>query len=137
MSRAIITEALSLIFQGIQQLEASLPNRAFTIDGRLVGDPGEVIAALEYDLVLHATSQPTHDANSADGRLVQIKATFLIYERYATRKAIGRVLLSFPINELRKLSARVPKHERIARRVPAVNQLQFPDDGSPVLMSNS
>jgi len=76
MTRAAITDALRQIFQGIKQLENAFPNRAFTIDGRLVGDIGEVIAALEYDLVLHGTSQPTHDADTADGRQVQIKATF-------------------------------------------------------------
>lgn len=149
MTRATITEALRLIFQGIKQLEDAFPNRAFTIDGRLVGDIGEVIAALEYDLLLHETSQPTHDADTATGRHVQIKATFkesltfrrvpdyylgfklyedgrheevfngpgrLIYERYALRKGIGEALLSFPISELRKLSAQVPEHERIPRR---------------------
>lgn len=149
MTRVAITQALRLIFQGIKQLEQAFPNRAFTIDGRLVGDVGEVIAALEYELVLHGTSQPTHDADTTDGRHVQIKATFkesltfrrvpdyylgfklyedgryeevfngpgrLIYERYAVRKGIGETLLSFPISELRKLSAQVPDNERIPRR---------------------
>ena len=152
MTRVAITEALRLIFQGIKQLEEAFPNRAFTIDGQLVGDIGEVIAALEYDLVLHGTSQPTHDADTTAGRHVQIKATFkesltfrripdyylgfklyedgrheevfngpgrLIYERYAVRKGIGEALLSFPISELRKLSAQVPAHERIPRRAQA------------------
>lgn len=149
MSRAAITDALRLIFQGIKHLETTFPNRAFTIDGRLVGDIGEVIAALEYDLALHEISQPMHDADTTDGRHVQIKATFkesltfktvpdyylgfklyedgrheevfngpgrLIFERYAVRKGIGENLLSFPISELRKLSAQVPAHERIPRR---------------------
>jgi len=154
MTRVAITEALRLIFQGIKQLEQAFPNRAFTIDGRLVGDIGEVIAALEYDLVLHGTSQPTHDADTVSGRQVQIKATFkesltfrrvpdyylgfklyedgryeevfngpgqLIYERYAGRKGIGETLLSFPIGELRKLSAQVPDNERIPRRASATD----------------
>jgi hypothetical protein len=60
MSRVAIAESLHLIFQGIKRLEEAFPNRAFTIDGRLVGDIGEVISALEYDLVLHEISQPTH-----------------------------------------------------------------------------
>ncbi len=76
MKRAAISEALRLIFQGIAQLRDALPNRAFTIDRRLVGDVGEVIAALEYDVVLHDVSQPNHDATASDGRNVQIKATF-------------------------------------------------------------
>jgi hypothetical protein len=149
MTRAAISAALRLIFQGIEQLKAAFPNRAFTIDGRLVGDVGEVIAALEYDVVLHDILQPNHDATTSDGRNVQIKATFkdsltfktvpdyylgfklysdgrheeifngpgkLIYDRYASRKGAGVVLLSFPIAELRKLSEQVPDGERIRRR---------------------
>ena len=50
--RRAITEALGLIFQGIAHLKQALPRRAFTIDGRLVGDIGEVIAALEYEVEL-------------------------------------------------------------------------------------
>jgi hypothetical protein len=76
MTQEAIAEALRLLFQGIAHLKAAFPNRAFTIDGRLVGDIGEVIAALEYDLVLHNVSQPNHDAITSDGRNVQIKATF-------------------------------------------------------------
>ena len=49
MNRAAITEGLRLIFQGIAHLEKAFAYRAFTIDGRLVGDVGEVIAAVEYD----------------------------------------------------------------------------------------
>ncbi len=149
MTRAAITEALRLIFQGIQHLQKTFPNRAFTIDGRLVGDIGEVIAALEYDLELHEVQQPNHDATASDGRKVQIKATFrdsltfktvpgyylgfklypdgrheevfngpgrLICDRYASRKGIGVVLLSFPIDELRRLSAQVGQRDRIPRR---------------------
>jgi hypothetical protein len=76
MTRAAITEGLRLIFQGVAHLEGAFPHRAFTIDGRLVGDVGEVIAALEYDIVLHEVSQAKHDAVTSDGRNVQIKATF-------------------------------------------------------------
>ncbi len=74
--RESITDGLALIFQGIDHLRKAFPNRAFTIDGRLVGDIGEVIAALEYDVILDEISQPGHDACLRDGRLVQVKATF-------------------------------------------------------------
>lgn len=76
MSQDAIKDALKMIFDAIERLKEAFPNRAFTIDGRLVGDVGEVIAALEYDLKLHEISQPTHDATTSDGRNVQIKATF-------------------------------------------------------------
>lgn len=74
--RDSITEGLALIFKGIERLREAFPNRAFTIDGRLVGDIGEVIAALEYDLTLDPVSQPDDDACCPDGRRVQVKATF-------------------------------------------------------------
>ena len=71
-----LTEGLTLVFQGIERLVAAFPTRRFTIDGRLVGDVGEVIAELEYEVVLHETSQPTYDGTTSGGRKVQIKATF-------------------------------------------------------------
>jgi hypothetical protein len=71
-----IVEALKLIFDGIASLKEAFPNREFTIDGRLVGDIGEVIAALQYDVVLDEVCQPDHDATLPNGRRVQIKATF-------------------------------------------------------------
>jgi hypothetical protein len=74
--RQTIAEALALIFDGIALLKKAFPNREFTIDGRLVGDIGEIIAALEYDVVLHDASQPDHDATTPNGRRLQIKATF-------------------------------------------------------------
>ena len=69
-----IGEALTSIFQGIARLHAAFPSRAFTIDGRLVGDVGEVLAELEYDLTLDEVSAPDHDARMRDGRRVQIRA---------------------------------------------------------------
>src|SRR6266487_3037958 len=74
--RRAITEALAMIFDGIAHLKRAFPNRKFTIDGRLVGDVGEVIAALEYDVVLYEVSQPGHDGITSTGRRVQIKVTF-------------------------------------------------------------
>jgi len=76
MPQRAINEALALIFEGIDRLKQTFRNRAFTIDGRLVGDIGEVIAALEYDVVLFEVSQPDHDGTTSAGRRVQIKATF-------------------------------------------------------------
>ncbi len=149
MSRNEITQALREIFAGIARLKSAFPNRAFTIDGRLVGDIGEVIAALEYDVALDVKSRPKHDARTSDGHDVQIKATFkaqltmrsipdyylgfqlfrdgrfeevyngpgaFIAERYSHRKGIGEFLLSFPVSELRKLSAQVPADQKVARR---------------------
>jgi hypothetical protein len=75
-AHADISSALQLIFQGISQLQTAFPHRLFTIDGRLVGDIGEIVAALEYDMVIDPVSQKVHDGTTADGRRVQVKATF-------------------------------------------------------------
>lgn len=83
--RQDINEGLALIFQGIARLKSAFPSRAFTIDGRLVGDVGEVIAALEYDLTLDVVQRSDHDAITADGRRVQIKATFKDTLTFRTR----------------------------------------------------
>jgi hypothetical protein len=149
MTKAIITDALNLIFEGITRLKDVFPGKEFTIDGRLVGDIGEVIAALDYDIQLYNVLQAGHDGQTSDGRRVQVKATFkdsltlssipdyylgfklhkdgryeevyngpgsAICERYSHRKGIGRTLLSFPINELHKLSSGVKQEDRIPKR---------------------
>lgn len=149
MSKQEIKKSLDLIFKGIDGLKKAFPGRQFTIDGRLVGDIGEVIAASEYDIILHKKSKPGYDADTPDGRRVQIKATFkkhltfttvpdyylgfklydngthevifngpgkIIYNKYRHRKDIGKKLLSFPIDELKKLSVNVPLKQRIPKR---------------------
>jgi len=147
--RTAIAKGLALVFQGIESLQSAYPHRQFTVDGRLVGDIGEIIAELEYDVTLHAVSQPGYDGVTSDGRRVQVKATFkdslgfgltpdyylgiklypdgrydevyngpgqLIYDRFAHRAGIGEDLLSFPVKELRKLSALIPAAQRISKR---------------------
>src|SRR5258707_3800006 len=93
--RDTIREAFALIFQGIKRLSDEFPNRAFTIDGRLVGEIGEVIVALEYDIVLDEVGRPNHDGTTSDGhRRVQIKATF---KNHLTFKSIPEYYLGFKL----------------------------------------
>lgn len=95
--RKTITESLALIFKGIESLRAAFNSeRQFTIDGRLVGDIGEVIAALEYDIVLDETSQQGYDGTTSDGRRVQIKATF---QDQLTFKTVPDYYLGLKLNE--------------------------------------
>jgi len=75
MSKKVIQEALSHIFRGIDMLQKHFSHRLFTIDGRLVGDIGEIIAATEFDIKLDDKGRAVHDAETNDKRLVQIKAT--------------------------------------------------------------
>ena len=51
--------------------------RKFSLDGKLVGDIGEVLAAEKYGLELLSENAYKHDAKEiATGRMVQIKASF-------------------------------------------------------------
>lgn len=52
-------------------------NLKFTLDGKLVGDLGEAIAAELFDLTLCKRRIPGVDAHTKDGRSVQVKATGL------------------------------------------------------------
>lgn len=72
-----IPEAVKQLLDIVGKLRASYAtsNKQFTLDGRLVGDIGEVLAAEAYDITLFDDLQKHHDATCSDGRLVQIKAT--------------------------------------------------------------
>ena len=60
-----VTRRLNDLFKG----------RPFTPDGHLVGSIGEVVAEYIYDLNLEPCSTPQIDAQTKDGRTVQIKLT--------------------------------------------------------------
>lgn len=52
-------------------------NKQFSLDGKLVGDIGEVLAAEKYGLRLLDENAPIHDAEEiGTGRMVQIKSSF-------------------------------------------------------------
>tara|TARA_R110002012_G_scaffold292616_1_gene487891 strand:- start:1097 stop:1558 length:462 start_codon:yes stop_codon:yes gene_type:complete len=92
-----IESGLKLIFEGISALrEAFDGRRKFTIDGRLVGDIGEVIAELEYDLEIDAVSEALHDGTTSDGRRVQVKATF---QNHLTFKGGYDIYLGLKLNQ--------------------------------------
>lgn len=59
----------------VDKLAKAYPKKKFTLDGRLVGDIGEVLVEDAYELELFEDLQKHHDARSTCGRLVQIKAT--------------------------------------------------------------
>ncbi|WP_448041104.1 DUF6998 domain-containing protein [Bradyrhizobium liaoningense] len=94
MSQKQIKEALGHIFQGIGMLQAEFSHRRFTIDGRLVGDIGEIIAAAEFDIELDDVSRAVHDGRTPDGRGVQIKATF---QDHLTFKTTPDLYLGFKL----------------------------------------
>ena len=71
-----IEEALKGLFAAVAMLKEAYPGKPFTLDGRLVGDIGEVVASLAYSLTLNDGLTKHHDAVTDDGRNVQIKTTF-------------------------------------------------------------
>jgi len=93
--RAVIREALDEIFAGIEHLREAFPGKEFTIDGKLVGDIGEAIAALEYDVKLYETEKAGHDGETSDGKRVQVKATF---KKSLTFKTVPDYYLGFKLH---------------------------------------
>lgn len=91
-----IAKGLSLIFQGIKQLQEAFDHRAFTVDGRLVGDVGEVVAEINYELLLDKKSRKGYDAKTLDGRDIQIKATF---KNALTFRYVPELYLGFKLHE--------------------------------------
>ena len=131
----------------------------FTLDGRLVGDIGEVVAEELFQIKLHDKLKHHYDAiTTYEPKLnVQIKATFkesltynhapdyyigikldkeggfeviyngpgkYIQEAYQRRKDIGKVLMSFPIQKLKELSARIDDSERILMKDEVKNKMK-------------
>ena len=58
------------------EMEELYPERSFKLDGILLGNIGEILAAYHYGHKLFKQSVPTHDGEViADGRKVQVKIT--------------------------------------------------------------
>lgn len=53
----------------------SVPGLSFTLDGKLVGDIGEAVAAELFGLTLKPGGGTSVDGHAPDGRSVQVKAT--------------------------------------------------------------
>ena len=70
-----IPDAISSMLRIVDRLHKTYPNRKFTLDGRLVGDLGEILAEDAYDVKLFDEQEKHHDGRTSDRRHVQIKAT--------------------------------------------------------------
>ena len=70
-----IRKAIKNLLQTVETLHREYPKKKFTLDGRLVGDLGEILAEEEYELELYDGLEKHHDGETPDGRKVQIKAT--------------------------------------------------------------
>lgn len=70
-----IPDIVERLYEIVHELEQQFPGRRFTPDGHMVGSLGEVLAEYRYKLKLFRASTERHDAETQDGRRVQIKAT--------------------------------------------------------------
>jgi len=70
-----IPDAVNQMLQIVKQLQSAYPKKRFTLDGRLVGDLGEILVEDAYDVELYENLHEHHDGITSDGRKVQIKAT--------------------------------------------------------------
>ena len=70
-----ICKAVGELLRIAKELHINYPHREFTLDGRLVGDLGEVIVEQNYEVTLYPSSQKHHDGETPDGKKIQIKTT--------------------------------------------------------------
>lgn len=71
----LIADSIKQLLEIVNHLHCYYPKKRFTLDGRLVGDLGEVIVEKAYDLQLYEGIHKRYDGITSDGREVQIKAT--------------------------------------------------------------
>lgn len=69
-----VASAVQRLLAIVEELRRAHHKR-FTLDGRLVGDIGEVLVEEAYAVKLFTGVHPHHDAEDDRGRQVQIKAT--------------------------------------------------------------
>ncbi len=71
----MIKNSIAKLLAIVKELKAEYPHKEFTLDGRLVGDIGEVLAEEIYQIKLLPGLAKHYDAVCLDGREVQIKTT--------------------------------------------------------------
>jgi len=72
----MIKQKIKELFRIVEELKDAYPHKEFTLDGRLVGDLGEIIAEENYQIKLYDKVLPDYDAETLyDNKKVQIKTT--------------------------------------------------------------
>lgn len=70
-----ICKAVGELLRIVKELHENYPHREFTLDGRLVGDLGEVTVEQNYEVTLYTSSEKQYDGETPDGKKIQIKTT--------------------------------------------------------------
>ena len=68
-------DEVKILLSIIKKLQGKYNNRKFTLDGRLIGDLGEIIVEQNYKIRLFEKQEKMYDGYS-NSKKVQIKATF-------------------------------------------------------------
>lgn len=70
-----IDDAVKTMLEIVDELRKTYPKKKFTLDGRLVGDLGEILVEEFYDIILYENIKAKYDGETPDGKNVQIKTT--------------------------------------------------------------
>jgi hypothetical protein len=70
-----LPEAVSKIYEAVEELKREFPGRPFTPDGHLVGSIGEVMARKIFGFELYPPSNKGHDAKCATRGDIEVKIT--------------------------------------------------------------
>lgn len=79
MNTSVLKESIKILFEVMNKLQTEYKsyNKKFTLDGRLVGDLGEIVCAEHYGIELFDKVEPIYDGfEKATNKKVQIKTTF-------------------------------------------------------------
>ena len=95
LAPAPIPDALRTLYAARRMLAGAFPAHTFTIDGKIIGDIGEAIAAAAFGLTKLRANAKDHDMQTADGRLVQVKATQTAPAHRGV--GLGRIKRSFDV----------------------------------------
>lgn len=79
MNTTILKDSIKNLFEVMNTLQAEYKsyNKKFTLDGRLVGDLGEIVCAEHYGIELFDKVEPIYDGIiKGTSKKVQIKTTF-------------------------------------------------------------
>ena len=72
---SVMKESIKQLLNTVDELRKEYPHKRFTLDGRLVGDIGEVLCSEIYDIELLPGLAAHYDGQTSDGWNVQIKTT--------------------------------------------------------------
>ena len=70
-----IDNAVKSMLKIVDELQKTYPKKKFTLDGRLVGDLGEILVEEFYDIILYENIKARYDGKTPGGKKVQIKTT--------------------------------------------------------------